>query len=120
MIKKINSYKQLIFWQKAMDLVSLVYDLTSDFPKEEMYGLSMQMRRCAVSVPSNIAEGRKRRSRKDYLNFLLISYGSGAELETQIEISRRLNFGKKEKRQEAEKILTEVMKMLNKITNNMK
>ncbi len=64
------------------------------FPKEEVYGLTSQMRRCAVSIPSNIAEGRRRGSKKDYRHFLIIAYGSGAELETQIEIVKRLLFGK--------------------------
>ena len=77
-----SSYQDLIVWQKSMDLVFEVYKLTSNFPKEEVYGLISQMRRCAVSIPSNIAEGSRRSSRKDYCNFVYTSYGLGAELET--------------------------------------
>jgi len=78
-----------------MDLVVEIYKLTDRFPKSEIYGLISQMRRCAVSIPSNIAEGRKRGSRKEYHHFLTISYGSGAELETQLEIAERLKFNSK-------------------------
>ena len=87
---KINTYRDLIVWQKSMDLVVEIYKLTKNFPKSEIYGLTSQMKRCAVSIPSNIAEGRRRGSRKDYRHFLIIAYGSGAELETQIEIVKRL------------------------------
>jgi len=88
----IHSYKDLIVWQKAMDLVVAVYVLTDLFPKNELYGLISQIRRCSVSIPSNIAEGRRRGSKKDYQHFLIIAYGSGAELETQIEIAKDLRF----------------------------
>uniref|UniRef100_A0A7C4R546 Four helix bundle protein n=1 Tax=candidate division CPR3 bacterium TaxID=2268181 RepID=A0A7C4R546_UNCC3 len=87
-----NSYKDLIVWRKAMDLVVEVYKITEGFPKTEIYGIISQMRRCSVSIPSNIAEGRRRSSEKDFKNFLIIAYSSGAELETQIEISKRLSF----------------------------
>jgi len=89
----INSYKDLIVWQKSMNLVVEVYKLTDNYPKTEIYGLTSQTRRSSVSIPSNIAEGRKRSSRKDYRQFLIIAYASGAELETQIEIAKRLSFG---------------------------
>jgi len=89
---KVNSYKDLIVWRKAMDLVVEVYKITEGFPKTEIYGIISQMRRCSVSIPSNIAEGRRRSSEKDFKNFLIIAYSSGAELETQIEISKRLSF----------------------------
>ncbi len=90
----LRSYRDLIVWQKAVELVIVVYELTEQFPKSEMYGLTSQMRRAAVSVPSNISEGRRRGSRKDFRNFILTAFGSGSELETQIEISKRLSFGK--------------------------
>ena len=90
-----HSYKDLIVWQKAMDLVELVYKLVKYFPKEEVYGLSSQIKRSTISIPSNIAEGRRRGTRKEYRQFLIIAYSSGAELETQIEIAKRLAFGKK-------------------------
>ena len=87
----IESYRDLIVWQKAMELVTVVYGVTEKFPKAEVYGLTSQIRRSVVSIPSNIAEGRRRGSRKDFRNFLLHAYGSGAELETQIEIAKQLN-----------------------------
>ena len=117
---KINSYKDLIVWQKAVDLVVEIYRLTENFPKSEMYGITSQMRRSAVSIPSNIAEGRRRGSRKDFRQFLIISYGSGAELETQIEIIKRLPFGESVDFKKADSILLEVMKMLNKMITNLK
>ncbi len=88
---QVESYKNLIVWQKSMDLVVAIYEITESFPKTEMYGLVSQMRRCAVSIPSNIAEGQRRVGRKDYCHFLSISFGSGSELETQIEIVKRLS-----------------------------
>ncbi|MFA6183761.1 MAG: four helix bundle protein [Parcubacteria group bacterium] len=86
MKNNLNSYRDLIVWQKAMELVTEIYKLTDKFPKEEIYGIVSQMRRCAISIPSNIAEGRRRDGKKDFRRFLIIAYGSGAELETQIEI----------------------------------
>ncbi len=116
----IESYENLIVWQKAMDLVILIYELTQSFPKEEMYGLNSQLRRASVSIPSNIAEGSRRSSRKDFRNFLLNAYGSGAELETQIKIAKRLQFGKNEDYKEIESLLSEIMRMLNKLTSELK
>lgn len=78
------------------------------------------MQRCAVSIPSNIAEGSRRSSKKDFLNFLLNAYASGSELETQIEIAERLKFGRNEDYLEVEEILSEIMRMLNRLTNNLK
>ncbi len=112
---KINSYKDLIVWQKSMDLVVEIYKLTEYFPKSEIYGLTSQMKRCVVSIPSNIAEGRRRGSRKDYRHFLIIAYGSGAELETQIEIVKRLQFNKNLDFIKADNLLNEIMRMLNKM-----
>ncbi len=116
---KLVTYKDLIVWQKSMELVVVIYTLTEQFPKSEIYGLISQMRRCAVSIPSNIAEGRRRGSRKDYRQFLLIAYASGAELETQIEIVKRLPFGKGLDYTAANGLLNEVMRMLNKMTNEL-
>ncbi len=86
----INSYQDLIVWKKSIELVIELYTLTEKFPKEEIYGLTSQMRRAAVSIPSNIAEGRLRGTRKDFRHFLLNSFGSGGELETQLIIAQRL------------------------------
>jgi len=115
----IYSYKDLIVWQKSMDLVVEVYKLTDNYPKTEIYGLTSQTRRSSVSIPSNIAEGRKRSSRKDYRQFLIIAYASGAELETQIEIAKRLSFAKNSDFDEVDKLLDEVMKILNKMTSTL-
>ena len=109
----IHSYKELIVWQKAMDLVVSIYRLTGGFPKDELYSLTNQMRRAAVSIPSNIAEGRCRSTRKDFLQFLRIANGSGSELETQLEIAKRLSFGDKSEYNKIEQQLSEVMRMLN-------
>lgn len=116
----IRSYKELIVWQKAMDLVVAVYNLTEKFPQSELYGLTSQMRRSAVSIPSNIAEGRKRGTRKEFHNFIVIAYGSGAELETQIEIVKRLPFGKNLDFSKIDALLNEVMRMLNTMTTSLK
>lgn len=115
----INTYKDLIVWQKSMDLVVAIYGLTELFPKTEIYGLTSQMRRGAVSIPSNIAEGRRRGSRKDYRQFLVIAYASGAELETHIEIAKRLSFGADFDYSQVGALLDEVMRMLNKMTNDL-
>src|SRR3989338_8192059 len=116
---KIESYENLIVWQKSMDLVVVVYKLTGKFPKEELYGLTSQMRRSSVSIPSNIAEGSRRGSRKDFRNFLLIAYGSGAELETQIKIAKKLAFTRMSEFTAVDNLLCEVMKILNKMTHNL-
>ena len=112
----INSYKDLIVWQKSIDLVTEIYKITELFPESEMYGIVSQMRRAAVSIPLNIAEGRKRSTRKDFRQFLIMAYASASELETQIEISKRLNFLKIDKYAKADSLLLEVLKMLNKMT----
>jgi four helix bundle protein len=87
-----RSYRDLTVWQKAIGLVELVYKETSSFPPDESYGLCNQMRRCAVSIPSNIAEGQGRNSHKEFKRFLRIALGSLAELDTQLEISLRLGY----------------------------
>ena len=118
---EINSYKDLIVWQRSMDLVVEIYKLTNNFPKSEIYGLMSQMRRCSVSIPSNIAEGKGRGkgSKKDYRHFLIIAYGSGTELETQIEIAKRLQFNKDLGFIKVDSLLNEVMRMLNKMLSTL-
>lgn len=81
------SYQKLKIWQKAMELVGLVYSFTKNFPREEVYGLTSQMRRAAVSIAANIAEGSQRTSNKEFANFILMSKGSVAELETETILS---------------------------------
>ncbi len=112
-MKILHSYKDLEVWKLSIDLVELVYDYTNGFPAEEKFGLISQMRRCSISIPSNIAEGRRRGSRQDYRRFILIAYGSGAELETQLIISQRLKFGDQEKAQNLNKLLDRIMRMTN-------
>ena len=87
-----NNYKELKGWQKSVDLAVKIYESTKDFPREEIYGLTSQIRRSAVSIPSNIAEGAGRNSKKDFNNFLGISNGSICELETQLIIANRITF----------------------------
>jgi four helix bundle protein len=91
-----KTFKDLVVWQEAMKLVEIVYLKTKTFPKEELYGLTSQIRRAAISIPANIAEGNGRKSRKEYTHFLSIANGSLTELETHLLIAERLNFVTKE------------------------
>lgn len=109
----IKSYKDLFVWQKAIDLVIEIYRLTSYFPKTETYGLISQIRRAAVSIPSNIAEGRSRSTRKDFVQFLRIAGGAVAELETQLNISNKLSFVGLIDYNKASDELNKIMRMLN-------
>jgi four helix bundle protein len=108
----INSHKDLIVWQKSIKLCKTIYEITKSFPKEEVYGLTSQMRRSAVSIPSNIAEGRSRGTRKDFAQFLRIALGSASELETQIEIARELSYLNEQNVREINSLLDEVSKMI--------
>lgn len=100
-------HRKLIAWQKAMDLAVQTYHLTASFPQEEKFGLSVQMKRAAVSVPSNIAEGSAGRTAKSFHNYLVQADGSLAELDTQFELARRLGFATEEKISAAEALLDE-------------
>jgi len=91
-MEKVKSHKDLKVWQESMTLVVAVYKATEDFPKHEIYGLTSQIRRAAVSIPSNIAEGAGRRGNKEFIRFLYIALGSLSEVETQLEIAFRLNY----------------------------
>ena len=88
----VKTHKDLDVWKRSMGFITLLYKLTTNFPKNEIYGLTNQMRRAAVSIPSNIAEGAARKSNKEYIQFLYIALGSAAELETQLIVSKNLNF----------------------------
>ena len=112
MDSSIKSHKDLIVWQKAVNLSLLIYRLTKDFPQREVYALSAQMRGAAVWIASNIAEGRSRRTRKDFQHFLHMAYGSVAELETQLLIAKQLSFCNESQFQENNSLLSEVSKML--------
>ena len=116
----IKSYKELIVWQKSRELVKEVFVLTSKFHKSETYGIISQMRRAAVAIPSNIAEGYGRKSIKSYTQFYAIAYGSALELETQLILSKDLNLAKLEDFKKADELLTEVCKMLNSMITKMK
>jgi four helix bundle protein len=87
-----RDFRDLTVWQRAMDLAEAIYRETSQFPREESFGLRGQMRRAAVSIPSNVAEGQGRRSRREFRRFLSISLGSLAEIETQIVLAQRLGY----------------------------
>jgi four helix bundle protein len=115
----ITSYRDLIVWQKSMDLVERIYIHTVTFPSAERFGLISQMRRCAVSIPSNIAEGSRRGTRKDYRSFILNAYGSGSELETQIAIAARLTFLSSAHAEELCTELDEIMRMLNALASKL-
>ena len=88
----VKRYTDLVAWQKGMDLVEVIYRVTKTFPKEEVYGITAQMRRAAISIPSNIAEGHCRSGRREFVHHLSIALGSLGELETQVTISERLGF----------------------------
>jgi len=107
------NYSELVVWQKAMDLVTEIYKISSTFPSEERFGLSSQVRRAAVSVPSNIAEGHGRKATGAYLNHISIAYGSLMELETQIQIALRLDFINTENTSSLLDKTSEIGKMLN-------
>ncbi len=108
----VTHYKELVVWQKAMNMVVLTYRLAKLLPKEETYALSDQMRRAAVSVPSNIAEGQSRNSTKEYINFLSIAKGSNAELQTQCLICVYLSYITKEQAQPLLNLSEEISKMI--------
>ena len=112
---KAKSFKDLIVWQKSYRLVLEIYKLTEQFPKTEIYGLAQQIRRAAVSIPSNISEGYGRRFQKEYRQFLSIAYGSLCELETQYLLSVDLNYMKADNA--AEGLMREVGAMLYRIMN---
>ncbi|HOW36590.1 MAG TPA: four helix bundle protein [Candidatus Omnitrophota bacterium] len=112
MSEKIQSHKDLIVWQKSVELVLDVYRLTRQLPHDELYGLVSQMRRSAVAISSNIAEGYQRNHRKEYIQFLYIAKGSASELETQLIIAKRLEFIVAADYQRIDNLLTEILKML--------
>ena len=106
-------HKNLTVWKKSKELVKLIYQATANYPKSELFGLVSQMRRCAVSVPSNIAEGYGRGSNTDLVHFLRIARGSVNELDTQVSISRDLSFIEEETANALDELNEEVLKMLN-------
>ncbi len=117
--KKIESFKDLFVWQKGIELINEIYKLTKFFPKEELYGLTSQIRRAAVSIPANIAEGWGRGTTKNYLQFLEISRGSLFELNTLIIIAYNQDYISKEHSDEIENKINEIGKMLNALITNL-
>jgi four helix bundle protein len=113
-------YKDLIAWQKAMDLVQAVYDVTDEFPKREVYSLTDQVRRAAVSIPSNIAEGQAHFSNKEFLHFLRHSRGSLAEVETQILIAQRRKYLLDDQASELLKRTDELSRILSGLINSLR
>jgi four helix bundle protein len=114
----LKNFKELKVWQKSYDLCLKLYKVTGNFPKEEVYGLTSQIRRSAVSVPSNIAEGYGRKTTPDYLKSLYIAYASSCELVTQLLLSSDLGYIKKEEIKEVERMLKALIKSLEKKHSN--
>ena len=115
---EIKSHKDLEVYQKSMDFVIQIYKLTKSFPKEEQYGLISQLRRAAISIPSNIAEGSARKNTKEFIQFLYYSLGSTVEIETQIEISKRLHF--LNNTEDLEKMLKSIINMITGLIKSLK
>lgn len=115
----LSSYKELIVWQKSFELSKKIYLITNQFPKSEIYGLVSQMKRCSVSIPSNIAEGYTRNHRQEYIQFLRTAFAFGAELETQLLLARELKFIDNKDFLEINELLVEVLKMLNKLISTL-
>ncbi|PWE01236.1 four helix bundle protein [Marinilabilia rubra] len=107
-----KSYRDLIVWQKAIDLVCLTYKLSKKFPSEEIYSLTSQIKRSSISIPSNIAEGYGRNSKNDYIRFLQIASGSLYEFQTQLEIANRLHYCTNEEFEKIDTLSHEIEKML--------
>ena len=117
----VKSYKELLIWQKGIKIVILIYKLTKDFPKEELYALTSQLKRASVSVPSNIAEGFGRQTDKSFNHFLNISRGSLNEIETQLIIAKELDFIQNETVfNEILILIEEESKMINAFSKNLK
>ena len=115
-----NNYKDLKIWQKSVDLAVRIYEVTRSFPKEEIYTLTSQIRRSAVSIPSNIAEGSGRNSKKEFLNFLGMSHGSSYELDTQLIIASRVELLNIETFESLQNDLLEIQKMNYGLKNSLK
>jgi four helix bundle protein len=108
-----TSYRDLIVWQKSMEMITLIYQLIKQFPNDEKFGLTIQLKRCSVSIPSNIAEGYGRNYTKDYVRFLNISRGSLYEMQTQLQVALNLNFVDELALEKINNLSVEIEKMLN-------
>lgn len=116
----VRNYKDLIAWQRAMDLVEAVYHRTERFPKEEVFGLTAQIRRAVVSIPSNIAEGEGRNSKNEFLRFLSIAHGSLREVETQLLIAVRLNYLTAADIEPTQRLCEEIGRILSGLMNSLR
>jgi four helix bundle protein len=116
----VKSFRDLLVWQRSMELTFEIYRLTQGFPQEEAYGLTSQLRRASVSIPSNIAEGQGRRNTREFRQFLAIARGSNCELQTQLEIARALQLGNSKILDHAESLSHEVGKMIFTILGKLK
>ncbi|MCC6126282.1 MAG: four helix bundle protein [Pirellulales bacterium] len=114
-----KNYRDLIVWQKAIELVVEIYRLTQTFPKEELYCLTSQIRRAAISIPSNIAEGQGRRTKKEFANFLSFAHGSLRETETQLTIAQRLGYAKPTTVEATLNRCAEIGRLLNGLSNSL-
>ena len=116
----LQSHKELLVWQKSMDLVENIYKITQLFPREELYGLTSQIRRAAVGIPTNITEGYQRNHKKEYIQFLYIAKSSASELETLLNIAERLNLNLTTGFINTKSLLTEILKMLTALISRLK
>ncbi|QQR98369.1 MAG: four helix bundle protein [Sphingobacteriales bacterium] len=114
-----HEYRKLKVWQKSMDLSVLIYQTTGHFPKDEAYALVSQLKRAVVSIPSNIAEGSGRNTDKEFIQFLFIAYGSSCELDTQIELSKKLGFISDEEFNSISSEINEIQKMIFKLRDKL-
>jgi len=115
----LKDYRELIVWQRAVDLVEMVYRMTAGFPKTEVYALTSQIRRAAVSIPSNVAEGQGRRTTRDFLYFLSVANGSVKEVETQVIVSERLGYLDEPKKSQLIDLTTEVGRLISGLTKSL-
>ena len=116
----VKDYRDLIVWQKAMDLVETIYRTTAAFPREEIYGLTSQIRRAAISIPSNIAEGNGRNTTRDYVHFLGMAYGSVKEVETQVLIAERLRYINSSDSNRLVQMTTEIARLISGLATSLK
>jgi four helix bundle protein len=119
-MKSIRSFHELTVWQRAIDLSVQIYTLTRSFPKDELFGLTNQVRRASVSVSSSIAEGQSRLGKPEFIHFLSIARGSNAEVRSQLALARRLNFGNIDSIVECEGLAIEISKMFNALITSLK
>ena len=119
-VTAIKTFRDLIVWQKSISFVTEIYKMTNVFPKEEQFSLTSQLRRAAISIPSNIAEGFGRHTRKEYIRFLQIAIGSTFELQTQIEIAKNLNFISQENFSRVFELSREIERMLSSLITKLK